>query len=213
LNQDEKVEKTDCCVLVPCLDKTEDINKETLKMINPIEITKSYTSGLGKARNDLVKNSENKYLFFVDCGVSFSKKTYKKLLGPAIKNKKIIVYRGENGILCTKILGLPRRVFLSVGGFDESFHIGEDMEFGFRLQHWLKEGEYVEVPKELLDHREYKERGSYFTSLKVRVRCALRYRRFDLLKIQRKKDFYGVFFIPFILSFYLLNNKRRSYKC
>jgi predicted glycosyltransferase involved in capsule biosynthesis len=162
---------------------------------------------LGKARNDLVKHSKNNYLLFVDCGIYFSKTTFETYIKPAIQKRELLIYRGENNILCTKVFGISRKFFYDLGGFDETFHIGEDLEFGLRIPSWIKR---IEIPKCLVDHREHEKRANYLNNLCVRVRLALRYNRSDLLKVQRKKDFLGVFLIPFLLTYYVWNNKRRN---
>ena len=199
--------KTDCCLLIPCLTKKEDIPDETMELINPLEVCRSYVKGLGKARNDLVTRSKNGYLLFVDCGISFSKTTFETYIKPAIENRKLLIYRGENNVLCTKIFGIPRKLFCDLGGFDETFHIGEDLEFGLRIPPKI---ERIEVPKDLVEHMEHEKRGNYLNDLSVRVRLALRYNLLDLLKIRRKKDVVGVFFIPFLLIYYARNNKRKN---
>lgn len=199
--------RTDCCLLIPCINKDKDIPAETLEIINPSEIIRSYVKGLGKARNDLVIRSNNDYLLFVDCGIRFSKTTFETYIKPAIKERKILMYKGENNVLCTKIFGIPRKLFCELGGFDETFHIGEDLEFGLRIP---ADAEKIEIPQSLIDHLEHEKRGKYLNDLCVRVRLALRYNRLDLLKIQRKKDFLGIFLMPFLLAYYAFNNKRKN---
>lgn len=181
--------------------------------MKPKEQVCSYSQGLGVARNNLIKASKEPYLLFVDCGVTFSRSVFENYIKPAIKHRKLLLYKGENGILCTKVLGLPRWIALRVGGFDESFHIGEDLEFGLKLQNFYKsipliKDNIVVIPNNLVDHKQHEERGSYFKSLCVRVRCAIRYRRWDLVKPQRKKDAFGVFALPFLLLIYLFSNRR-----
>lgn len=209
--------KTECCLLTPALNVAETLEPSVLEIVQPKEQTYSYVKGLGKARNNLVKNSENPYLLFVDCGVSFSRSTFDSVIKKAVKNRGVVFYRGENGVLCTKVLGLPRWLFLKVGGFDESFHIGEDLEFGLRLFRLLKDNSVLDaslkfrtfiIPNNEVDHRKHEERGSYFDGLKVRVRCALRYRYWNFLVPQRKKDVGGMFLVPFLLAYYVFNNKR-----
>lgn len=176
-------------------------------MVNPIEFRRSYVKGLGKARNDLVKRSKNEYLLFVDCGVSFSRHTFEAYIKPAIERREVLIYRGENTTLCTKVFGIPRGLFLNLAGFDETFHFGEDIEFGCRIETWMSK---TIIPKDLIDHKEHQERSNYLDHLRVRTRLALRYSRFDLLKPQRKKDLFGMFIIPFICLYYWRNNGRKD---
>ena len=206
--------KTLCCLLTPCLrssmpcvEKDEDIDPKTIALINPIEVHRSYVKGLGKARNDLVKRSRNAYLLFVDCGVSFSKHTFEAYIKPAIQRREILMYQGENRVLCTRVFGIPRGLFMNLAGFDESFHFGEDIEFGCRIEEWMSK---TIIPKDLIDHREHQDRSSYLDNLRVRTRVALRYSRFDLLKPQRKKDLFGIFVIPFLCFYYWKNNERKD---
>jgi hypothetical protein len=133
--------------------------------------------------------------------------TFNTYIKPAIKERKLLIYKGENNVLCTKVLGIPRKLFYDLGGFDETFHIGEDLEFGSRIPAWV---ERLEIPKSLVEHAEHEKRGNYFNDLCVRVRLALRYKRIELLGIKRKKDVFGIFLIPFLLIYYTVNNKRKN---
>ena len=89
--------ETDCCLLVPCINETKDVDKRTLMVVNPLEFTKTYVKGLGKARNELATKSKNDYLLFVDCGVYFSEETFETYIKPAIQERKLLIYRGGNG--------------------------------------------------------------------------------------------------------------------
>lgn len=206
----EFLRKTDCCVLIPVKDRFRKLPRETVEMVNPKELVMSFVKGLGKARNDLAKHSKAPYLLFIDTEVSFSKDTFETFILPAIQEKKLLIYKGNNDVMCTKVFGISRKLFYLLGGFDETFHFGEDIEFGLRLKTYGSLEDATVIPTNLIEHSSHKETGSYLVSLCVRARCAFRYEAYWLLDHMRKKDYVGRLLLPFIFVRYLLYNPRQN---
>lgn len=183
---------------------------------HPKEIISTNVKGLGYARNRLLSRVTTPYVLYLDTGVFFDENFFDLYIKPAIDGKKTLIYKGNNNVLCTKIFGIQTITLKCLlKGFDNTFHIGEDLELGFAIglnnfeYGMLKPEKTVFVPEYAVKHKQDSE-YDYLDNLRVRVRLALRYKDKNILKIQRKKDFYGVFLIPYIEIYYWIKGNARS---
>jgi len=128
----------------------------------------------------------------------------------AIEDGAIVAYEGEgHSSVCTRVFGVPRNILFSVGGFDESFDVGEDLEIGFRLKAF---GFHIRrIPKKALKHREHSHKGRWKNTYTMIARLALRYKKPKILFLfKRKSAPLGLVFTVFSFFFYLFRNKRES---
>jgi len=116
--------------------------------------------GRAVARNDLAKRSQADYLLFLDGDIKISEEVFKRFLEPAIKSRRVVAYEGGNPILCSRVLGIPKDLLFSVGGFDESFDVGEDQELGYAL---LRQGWKIhKIPRDCIQHVAHRRSGGFF---------------------------------------------------
>ena len=164
-----------------------------------IETLVSSVKGRAKARNALAHKSKGSYLLFIDSDVELTDKVLTQYIKPAFESDSVVAYMGFNRKLCTRIFGIPRNLFYKIGGFDETFDLGEDIEIGFRLE---KSGIPIKlVPKELVKHLRRKTSFSWSVSYLIRARLAIRYHAYHLLlPINRKNDAIG--FPLLVAAFY-----------
>lgn len=183
----------------------------------PLEIISTNSKGLGYARNKLLSMVTTSYLLFLDTNVTFTEDVFERYIQPALDTGNVLLYKGENNILCTKILGINTILLRHyLNGFDSSFHIGEDLELGCKMalnvqKYGVFNKEHViYIPSNAISHKKHKRKYSYLDNLRVRVRLALRYNDNSLIKIQRKKDYIGVFLLPLIIAYYSIYG---NYRC
>lgn len=179
--------------------------------VGQIETMVSSVKGRAKARNALAVRSHGSYLLYVDSDVELSKEVVQNYIKPAFAFNKAISYEGYNQKLCTRIFGIPRDLFFRIGGFDETFDLGEDLEIGYRLE---KQGIEIEkIPNRCVAHLRRKTSFSWFVSYLVRARLALRYHAYSLLlPVNRKSDLLGLPILVAAFYRYILDSKRKNVK-
>jgi len=196
-------------VLIPTLAPS---NVKVLECLEGFHVIVSSVKGISKARNDLAKRSKAEYLLYVDDGVDVSRDTFERYISPAIEDNAIVAYEGEgHPSICTRIFGIPRNVMFFIGGFDESFDIGEDLEIGYRLMAFGFPVRWI--PTELVMHKNHYKRSRWKMTYKIIARLALRYKKpkiLFLLKQKRKSAPLGIVVTVFSFFFYLFRNKRES---
>ena len=165
--------------------------------------------GRSRARNSLSKIAESEYLLFIDDDIEFSKEIFEKYILPNVENNQIISYEGNN-VLCTRVLGIPKELFFLVDGFDTTFNVGEDIEFGYRLMTYgLK---INKIPKKDIIHCGKNHSSSWISNYLVRVRLVLRYKKYEyFLPLGNYKE-YPKGLVTMIFGFYryFFDNKRKG---
>lgn len=193
-------------VLIPAL-KEADLNVPRF-LLKKARIITSDVKGIARARNLMISVSDKSYLVFLDSDVNISKEVFDKWLVPAMKEKRIVAYEGNNPVLCSRVLGVPRDVIVEAGGFDESFSRGEDQELGYRLEsmgyRWEK------VPNDEIEHKKHRKRGGWFSAFKIEARFLLRYGKFQRSCFKRKSAPLGVLVFLGSLVYFFFKNKRRG---
>ena len=176
-----------------------------------IETLVSSVRGRAKARNALARRSKGSYLLFIDSDVEISDEVLKQYIKPAFESNSVIAYSGENRKLCTRIFGIPRNLFYKIGGFDETFDLGEDLEIGFRLEKFGISPKLI--PKEMIKHLKRETSFEWRVSYFIRARLAIRYRAYHLLlPIGRKNDMLGFPLLVAAFYRYFLKNARFGLK-
>jgi len=194
-------------VLIPTLDIS---NVKVPECLAKFRIVTSSIKGMDKARNDLAKRSKAKYLLYVDSDVCITRDAFEKYVLTAIKDDVIIAYEGEgHHSVCTRVFGVPRNVLFLIGGFDESFDIGEDQEIGYRLKAFGFPIRWI--PKMALEHREHSHKGRWKKTYRMIARLALRYKKPKILFLfKRKSAPFGMVFMVFSFFFYFFRNRRKN---
>lgn len=156
----------------------------------------SRSKGRSRGRNDGALKCNSDFILFVDDDASFSEETYRKYILDVLSNNPDVVVSYEgNPILCTRIMGISRDLFLRLGGFDETFEIAEDVEFGYRV---LEAGYKINyIPSDLVIHREHhRARNALWyrmTGYKYAIKLLLRYKGILLWD----NDIKGSKYVPF----------------
>jgi len=122
------------------------------------------------------RKAKGDFLLFIDDDTYFSEETYRKyILDVFLKHPNDIVC-ADHPILSTRVLGISKKLFFDLGGFDESFETGEDADLGFRA---LERGIKIrKIPKSVIFHREHptvSDRRELLLRCKNKIRYALKY--------------------------------------
>ena len=177
--------------------------------VGQIEILLSSVKGRAKARNALALRSQGSYLLFVDSDVELSREVVSHYIRPAYASNTVISYEGNNQKLCTRIFGIPRDLFFKIGGFDETFDLGEDLEIGYRLEKCGIKSEII--PKERVKHLKKETSFRWFVSYLIRARLSLRYHAYRLLlPVNRKNDVMGFPILVTAFYRYFFDNRREN---
>lgn len=181
---------------------------EEIRVENPDIV--SYISGRSRARNECARKSEAEYLLFFDADTK-PVLPFFDVARWLIENKLAFCIEGNNPVFCSRVFGIPRNVFLKVGGLDETFEIGEDIEFGLRLKSF--QIPFFMIPNWMVSHKEHARRYDPIKAYVVRSRLIARYKLFKWLLPMRKLDLIA-FPLLFILTlrYFLRKDKRLGLK-
>jgi len=156
----------------------------------------SRSKGRSRGRNDGALKCNSEFILFVDDDADFTEETYRKyILDVLIKNPDTVISY-EASILCTRVMAVSKNLFFKLGGFDETFEIAEDMDFGYRV---IKAGFKIKyIPRDLVIHREHRSPNAIWCKMvryKYAVKFLLRYKRI----LQWDNDIKGKKLVPFTL--------------
>lgn len=138
-------------VIIPSLEKELPPLPAWIKALSS-EVILSSVKGRSRARNQGAKRSSGDYLLFLDSDAILPEAGIVEYV-----ERREIFSLGTNPVFCSRVLGIPREIFFDVGGFDESFNVGEDRELGLRLL--LGGHSYTLISPELVKHREHGRPG------------------------------------------------------
>jgi len=206
LDQDISLSNTPkISIVIPTLKN----NVKIPQFLSNCQIILSRSPGRSKGRNDGAMKCNFEFILFIDDDAFFNEETYKKYILNRFKKEPNTVISYESTVLCTRVMGISKNLFMILGGFDETFITAEDHDFGYRV---IEKGYKISyIPKELIFHREHirpPKRLQFLRSWRNHVRLMLRYKK---LLIWSKRynipinlyDFFMMFFKAPKKGFYI----------
>jgi len=128
--------------------------------------------GRARARNIGALKASNSFLLFMDDDVHITEKTYLDYILKIFEEYPEAIVCKHHPILGTRVMGISKKLFLMLRGFDETMETGEDADFGFKaVLHNIK---IFKIPRGLIPHREH-SRPSRAYQLFIRTKNKLRY--------------------------------------
>jgi len=162
-------------VVIPTL-KPSQISLKNYFFPYVTEVIVDSSPGRSKARNHGAKKAHGDFLLFIDDDAKISQETYVNYILDTFLNHPRTIVCAEHPVLSTRIMGVRKDLFLSLGGFDETFETGEDADFGFRA---IRENVAIrKIPRELIIHIPHRTINTSLDDLlraKNKIRYAIRY--------------------------------------
>jgi len=126
-------------------DGSKDASSEVAKIYDEVSLLRQKEMGAFSARNNGVMMAEHKWIAFLDAKNVWLKEKLQKQLAfhKANPQLKVSVYDGEKCLFLQEALQLGRidnssviiekKLYETLGGFDEAFEMSEDDEFWMRV--------------------------------------------------------------------------------
>lgn len=134
--------------------------------------------GRSYARNRAALKSKGDFLVFVDGDALPVKREAWNIIVDSFQEDPYRVVCKQHPVLGSRLLGIKRSLFLSLGGFDECLDVGEDADLGFRIMRWNIP--ILKIPARFVGHRDHAGPAWPVEDLcraRNKIRFLLRYRK------------------------------------
>ena len=155
---------------------------ETLKCLpKNVEVIVSRSVGRSKARNEGAKKARGEILLFLDGDLHFEPKTIFEIC-KLIDDDHMISY--PSIIVRTRVMGITKKNFERLNGFDERYEVCEDWDFGLRAKNLGLTIRYVDA--KLFSHIPHQKPNRYFIHSDVgKMKLLFKHKIFVIRKVEK----------------------------